>query len=110
MYIAAAKNLQPQCGRECGFAGEEKEHATILSILNKSDLDGLPTNNLIAERDLSRFKAKNIQNNLMLNKNKKAVKIDKVSKKIAAILSERGTQWNEAQNEKLKEKFEKLES
>lgn len=42
--------------------------------------------------------------------NKKAFKIDKVSKKISAILSERETQWNEAQNKKLKEKLElKLE-
>ena len=38
----------------------------------------------------------------MLYKNKKAVKIDKVSKKTSAILSERETQWNETINEKPK--------
>ena len=38
----------------------------------------------------------------MLYKNKKAVKIDKVSKKASAILSERETQWNETLNEKPK--------
>lgn len=42
----------------------------------------------------------------MLHNNKKAVNIDKVSKKISVILSERVTRWNEAQNEKLKEKLE----
>ena len=46
----------------------------------------------------------------MLYKKKKAVKIDKVLKKISAILSERKTQWNEVHKEKLKEKLEpKLE-
>ena len=56
-------------------------------------------------------KQKAIWNNMMLCMNKKAVKTDKVSKKISAILSERETQWNEAQNEKLNEKLElKLEA
>ena len=46
----------------------------------------------------------------MLYKNKRVVKIDKVSKKIFAILSKRETQWNEVQKQKLKEKLElKLE-
>ena len=56
--------------------------AADVSLLNDSDLEGLPTNNLIAERDLSkfdretnveksrkrRFKAKNIWNNIVLCK------------------------------------------
>ena len=41
---------------------------------------------------------------MMLYKDKKAVKIDKVSKEISAIISEREAQWNKAQNKKLKEK------
>ena len=46
----------------------------------------------------------------MLYKKKRVVKIDKVSKKIFAILSKRETQWNEVQKQKLKEKLElKLE-
>ena len=46
----------------------------------------------------------------MLYRKKKAIKIDKVLKKISAILSERKTQWNEVHKEKLKEKLEpKLE-
>ena len=73
-----------------GKRGEEKEHATNLSILSKSDLDGLPTNNSITERDLSRF-------DICPYKTKKAVKIDKGF--LSAILSEREAQWNEVQNE-----------
>ena len=34
---------------------DNKARATDLSLLNDSNLEGLPTNNLIAERDLSRF-------------------------------------------------------
>ena len=47
---------------------------------------------------------------MTLYKNKRVVKIDKVSKKIFAILRKRETQWNEVQKQKLKEKLElKLE-
>ena len=56
MCIAAAKSLQLLLGgREYGFAGEQKECARNFIILNKFDLTGLPTNNLITERDLPRL-------------------------------------------------------
>ena len=71
---AAAVKLQ--CGRGYGFSDCEKR-ATDLSTLAANELKGLPTNNLVTERDLSRFdreaqvaksrnkrfKAKNIRNN-----------------------------------------------
>ena len=68
MCTSAASAVKLQCGREYTL------RAADVSLLNDSDLEGLPTNNLIAERDLSksdretnfeksrkrRFKAKNI--------------------------------------------------
>ena len=70
-------------------------------ILTVQELEGLPTNNLITERDLSRFdreakvakccnrrfKAKNIWNNMILYKTEKQVKLDKLAQKIMEILS-----------------------
>ena len=43
-----------QCGRECQF-GDDKAWATDLSLLKDCDLKCLPTNNLIAESDLSKL-------------------------------------------------------
>ena len=68
MCTSAASAVKLKCGREYML------RAADVSLLNDSDLEGLPTNNLIAERDLSksdretnfeksrkrRFKAKNI--------------------------------------------------
>ena len=54
MCISAAAAVKLQCGRECGFYDAEKR-ATDLSTLAVSELEGLPTNNLVTERDLSRF-------------------------------------------------------
>ena len=54
MYTSAASAVKLQFGREYGF-GNDKAWATDLSLLNGSDFEGLPTNNLIAKRDLSRF-------------------------------------------------------
>ena len=101
---SAASVDKLQCGCEYGF-GDDKARATDFSLLNDSDLEGLLTNNLIAERDLSRFdrevnvakrrnrkfKAKNIQNNMVLYKFKKEIKLDKLSKKLLIILSNRKT-------------------
>ena len=53
LCTSAASVVKLQCGREYGF-GDDKARATDLSLLNDSDLEGLPTNNLIAELDLSR--------------------------------------------------------
>ena len=49
MCTYAASAVKLQCGREYML------RAADVSLLNDSDLEGLPTNNLIAERDLLRF-------------------------------------------------------
>ena len=49
MCTSAASAVKLQCGREYTL------RAVDVSLLNDSDLEGLPTNNLIAERLLSRF-------------------------------------------------------
>ena len=111
-------------GRECGFSEAEKR-ATDLSTLAANELEGLPTNNLVTERNLSRFdrdvqvgkgrnrrfKAKNVRNNMVLYKTKSEIKADKISKKIAQfeILSQREERWNQSQQKKLKQRLkEKL--
>ncbi|KAG1670256.1 putative ubiquitin carboxyl-terminal hydrolase FAF-X [Nymphon striatum] len=113
------ESFKLQCGREYGFS-EVKLRATDLSLLSEKDLEGLPTNNLVAERDFSRFdrearvaksrnrrfKAKNIQNNMVLYKCSKEIKIDKLSRTLAAILSCREAQWDVLQHEKLKTRLE----
>ena len=55
MCTSAAAAIKLQCGREYGFTDGEKSRATNLSLLSVQVLEGLPTNNLITERDLSRF-------------------------------------------------------
>ncbi|KAG1667875.1 Cyclin-A2 [Nymphon striatum] len=119
MCATAASAVKLQCGREYGFS-EVKLRATDLSLLSEKDLEGLPTNNLVTERDFSRFdrearvaksrnrrfKAKNIQNNMVLYKCSKEIKIDKLSRTLAAILSCREAQWDVLQHEKLKTRLE----
>ena len=82
MCISAAEALKRQCGREYGFAGNDKLRATDISQLTPEERAGLPTNNCISERDLSqfdkeavvahcrnrRFNAKNIRNNMVIYK------------------------------------------
>ena len=74
-----------------------------LHLHQQKQLDGLPSNNCINERDLSkfdkeayvakcrnrRFKAKNIRNNMVLYKAKKSQRIDRISKEIMLMLAER---------------------
>ena len=52
---AAAAAVKQQFGREHGFYDGEKSRTTGLSMLSASDLEGLLTNNLGTERDLSQF-------------------------------------------------------
>ncbi|KAG1715052.1 Myosin-VIIa [Nymphon striatum] len=54
MCATAASAVKLQCGREYGFS-EVKLRATDLSLLSEKDLEGLTTNNLVAERDFLRF-------------------------------------------------------
>ena len=90
LCTSAASVVKLQCGREYGF-GDDKARATDLSLLNDSDLEGLPTKNLI-------------RNNMVLYKSKKEIKLDKLSKKLLIILSNHETNWNTLQQEKLKKK------
>ena len=123
MCHSAAESVKLQCGREYGFSEGEQMRATNLSTLSGAELDNLPTNNLKSERDLSRFdrearvarcrnrkfKAKNIRNNMVLHKTKNQIKVDRISKKIALILGDRETKWNNQQRQKQKERVaEKL--
>ena len=100
MCISAAPAVKLKCRRQYGFSDAEKG-ATDLSTLAANELEGLPTNNLVTERDLSRFdreaqvaksrnrrfKAKNIRNNMVLYETKSEIEVDKISKKIAEILN-----------------------
>ena len=119
MCISAAAAVKLKCGRQYGFSDAEKG-ATDLSTLAANELEGLPTNNLVTERDLSRFdreaqvaksrnrrfKAKNIRNNMVLYETKSEIKVDKISKKIAEILNQREERWNHSQQEKLRQRLE----
>ena len=126
MCISAAESIKRQCGREYGFGNaDEILRATDISTLTSEQREGLPTNNCINERDLSkfdreatvsrcrnkRFKAKNIRNNMVLYKSKEARRLDRISKKIALVLSERERNWDADQkkknNDRLQEKINK---
>ena len=66
--VAAVEAIKTQYGREYGFANEnEKKRAAVFSELHIDGLEGLPTNNLIAEIFLFiKFKAKTIRKSLNL--------------------------------------------
>ena len=52
MCISAAESIKRQCGREYDFANDnETLRATDISQLTTEELEGLPTNNCINERD-----------------------------------------------------------
>ena len=94
--------IKLQCDREYGFDNDGEIRATVIANLNEAKLESFPTNELIAERDFSRFnrlaktansrnrifKAKNIRNNVTLH-NEICSRIDKISKVISKILSNR---------------------
>lgn len=127
MCQAAAIAIKLQCGREYGFSSDP-QRATNLAKLSIVQLAGLPSNNCINERDLSKFdkeayvskcrnkkfKAKNIRNNMMLYKSKKATKVDQITKQIAAVLNERERKWSDEQttkmNKRIAEKLKKAAS
>ena len=64
-------------------------------------LNDLPTNNIISERDLSRFdretRVAKSRNNIVLYLNNTDVKIDKVSRKLSILLSNHETSWDVGQ-------------
>ena len=57
MCIDAAAGMQMKCGRKYGFAEEDatSRAAAQLFLLTTDELFGVPTNNLICERDLGKF-------------------------------------------------------
>ena len=114
--LATAVAIKTQCSREYEFANEnEKTRVTVLSELRIDELEGLQTNNLIAERHFSKsdrlwkvgksrnckFKAKVIRNNLDLI-NSDNFGVEKNAKKIMLILTDRETNWNDQRKMKLK--------
>ena len=117
MCNGAADAVQLQCGREYGFSND-KPRTTVLSDLNAAEIDGLPTNNLVTERDFSKFdrlartaksrnhkfKAKDLRNNMTLIKSNN-LKIDRLSRKLSAILSTNENLWVGEQKEKLKQRI-----
>ena len=127
MCTSAADTIKRQCGREYGFADGEPQRATDLSKLSVVQLEGLPTNNCVNERDLSKFdkeapvskcrnrkfKAKNIRNNMVLYKSHHSKRVDRISKQISRALTEREKSWDSVQkkkhDERLKEKILKAD-
>ena len=109
MCIDAAEGLKLQCGREYGFSSDEAR-ATQLHKLTESQLQGLPTNNLVTERDLSKFsrlaevakfrnknfKAKGIRNDMTLYQSNKG-EVQNLARKIRKVLQQREIEWNDNQ-------------
>ena len=124
MCIEAGKGLKLQRGREYGFSDRDSvPPAAVVSDLSDAELQGLPTNNLNTERNLStfdrradksakcrnfRFTAKGIRNDVMLFKGNQHT-VDKTSRKISAALISREKEWTKTQKEKLTKRIhEKL--
>ena len=124
MCIDAAAGIQLQCGREYGFSNDA-ERATVVSELTDSFLEGLPTNNIVAERYLTKFdrlsvvskfrnkkcKTKGIKNYMTLFKyDFYPINVSKTSTivELTKLLSERELKRCDDQKIKLKERI-KLE-
>ena len=121
MCKAAADGIKLQCGREYGFAdAHQMLRATDISSMAESQLQGLPTNNLAAERNLAIFdkraakasKSRNkkftgvsIRNDLCLYKSNQS-KVESKSKLIAKLLMNQEKRWNSEQKSKLKARIE----
>ena len=118
MCIDAAEGLKLQCGREYGFSSDEAR-ATQLHKLTESQLQGLPTNNLVTETDLSKFsrlaevaklrnknfKAKGIRNDMTLYQSNKG-EVQNLARKIRKVLQQREIEWNDNQKTLQKARIE----
>ena len=94
MCLSAAEAVKLQCGREYRFADGEKQSATVLATEEPEKRVGLPRDNLITERDFSKFDrlakvakssdrkftAKDIRDSMVLFKSDN-VKVDRLTKK-----------------------------
>ena len=111
MCVKAADGIQLQCGWEYGFAKpDQTPRATDLNILSPAELQGLPTNNLDAERDLAKFsnlaqvakfrnknfQAKGICTDMVLYKSNQGV-VDSIIKSINKTLVTRESHWTQIQ-------------
>ena len=111
MCVKAADGIQLQCGREYGFAKpDQTPRATDLNILSPAELQGLPTNNLDAERDRAKFsnlaqvakfrnknfQAKGIRTDMVLYKSNQGV-VDSIIKSINKTLVTRESHWTQIQ-------------
>lgn len=67
-----SKCLIDQKGREYGLVENPKPRATQLNLLSESELEGLPTNNILSERNLAMFDKEMIAFGRNTNKNFKA--------------------------------------
>ena len=119
MCLFAAEAIKLQCGREYGFTDGEEQRATVLATEESEKLVGLPTNNLITERDFSKFgrlakvaksrnrkfTAKGIRDSMVLFKSDN-VKVDRLTKEITKLLSHHERKWTKEQKQKLKERIQ----
>ena len=121
MYEAAADGIQLQCGREYGFAAANQNLRTSdISSMTETQFQGLPTNNLSAERNLAIFdkraakasKSRNkkftevsLRNDLCLYKANPSNVYAK-SRKITNLLLDQEARWNAKQKSKLKSRIE----
>ena len=115
MCTQAGKDLAKQRGREYGFSDasttDSDPRATELHKLQPSDLEGLPTNNLECERDLSKFDklarrsaassnrkftAKGMRNDMTLN-NAGVVTVEKMTRDIAKVMDKSEQEWVKSQ-------------
>ena len=99
MCTETATALKLQCGRKYGFSDDKVPWATVLSTLSSLELEGLSTNNLIAERYFSKFNClstvfkcrnrkfttKGIHDNMILF-NSSNIRAGKITKKVSNVL------------------------
>ena len=124
MCLSAAECIQGQCGAEYAFPGEkhqERGHrATDLTTVPEHILAQAPTNNLIAERQLSRFsrlsehaKCQNRKHNLNTLRDNMVLaaaekqKLSDCSKTVKEVLKTMNIDWNATQRRLKLKRFKK---
>ena len=122
MLEAVAEGLKIQRGREYGFSDEVNTNprATVVSDIDDDELYLIPSNNLICERELSKFsnvaaksarssnrnfQAKSIRDDMALYKSRN---VEKVNQDLRKILDEREIQWQAGQKKLQANRLEEL--
>ena len=111
----AAKCIDLQCGREYGFGNHadvnDPPRATQIYKLTPAEMDGLETNNILAERKLGvfdikalcaksrnyKFKAKSLRDNMVLHDSSFRNTPDHQLKQIMKVLNTREVLWSNEQ-------------